>query len=107
MPLPLEVVGRGRREVTIVWDEGHEGVYPARHLRQRCRCAHCIHELTGEKLLDPESVPLDVAVTELELMGNYGLRIGFSDGHATGIYRFAELLGRCPCARCRDTTAGA
>jgi ATP-binding protein involved in chromosome partitioning len=100
MPLPLEIVGRGRREVTLVWDEGHEGTFPARDLRLRCRCAHCVHELTGEKLLDPASVPPDVHVTELELMGNYGVRIAFSDHHTTGIYRFGDLLARCPCERC-------
>jgi ATP-binding protein involved in chromosome partitioning len=100
MPLPIEIVGRGRREVTLVWDEGHEGTYPARSLRLACRCAHCIHEFTGEKLLDPSTVPHDIAVTDLELVGNYGVRIGFSDRHGTGIYRFADLLARCPCPTC-------
>jgi ATP-binding protein involved in chromosome partitioning len=101
MPLPIEIIGLGRRELTVVWDESHEGTYPARDLRLRCRCAHCVHELTGAKLLDPSAVPADVAVTGLELMGNYGLRVEFSDGHGTGIYRFDELRARCPCPTCR------
>jgi DUF971 family protein len=107
MPLPLEIIGLGRREVTLVWDEGHEGTYGARELRLRCRCAHCVHELTGEKLLNPATVPEDVRVMNLELVGNYGLRVGFSDGHGTGIYRFADLLAGCPCARCRADRARA
>jgi ATP-binding protein involved in chromosome partitioning len=100
MPIPVEIVGVGRREVTFVWDEDHEGVYPARDLRLRCRCANCIHELTGERLLDPGTVAADLRVTRMELQGNYGVRIEFSDRHATGIYRFADLLARCPCPRC-------
>jgi ATP-binding protein involved in chromosome partitioning len=107
MHLPIEIVGRGLAQVTLVWDEGHEGQYAARDLRLRCRCAHCVHELTGEKLLDPATVPADVRVTDMELMGNYGLRIEFSDGHRTGIYRFADLFSRCPCAQCRATRAEA
>lgn len=91
--------------MTIVWDEDHQATYPARQLRLGCRCAVCIHELTGEKLLDPATVPEDVRVTDMELVGNYGLRIGFSDRHGTGIYRFADLLARCPCARCRALRA--
>ena len=103
MPMPIEIVGRGRADVRVVWDEGHEGTYEARDLRLRCRCAMCIHELTGEKLLDPATVPGDVRVTEMELVGNYGIRVEFTDRHTTGIYRFADLHARCPCPVC---TAG-
>jgi DUF971 family protein len=101
MPLPIEIVGKGRRDVRVVWDEDHEGVYDARALRLACRCAHCIHEFTGEALLDPATVPDDVSVVDMSLVGAYGLQITFSDKHATGIYRFADLLARCPCAACK------
>ncbi len=46
---------------------------------------------TGERLLDPKSIPEDLSVTEMHLVGNYGVGIHFSDGHTTGIYRFREL----------------
>ncbi len=107
MPIPVEIVGKGRRDVIFVWDEGHEATFPARELRLRCRCALCIHELTGERLLDPATVPADVIVTDIALVGNYGVQIGFSDRHGTGIYRFADLLARCPCEACRTARAEA
>ncbi len=91
MALPIEIVGLGRDRVTVVWDEGDETSYGARELRLACRCAHCIHELTGAPLLDPRTIPAEVRVTGMELMGNYGVQIRFSDGHTTGIYRFADL----------------
>jgi len=75
----------------VVWDEGDECTLPARDLRLRCACAHCIEEMTGRKLLDPERVPLDLTIVRMELAGNYGVQIAFSDGHDTGIYRFADL----------------
>ncbi|HEY8143911.1 MAG TPA: DUF971 domain-containing protein [Kofleriaceae bacterium] len=93
MPMPLEIVGLGRPEVRFVWDEGDEQVVTARELRLRCLCAMCRSEVTGEKLLVDDTVPADITVTAMSLVGNYGLNIHFSDGHTTGIYRFRELRG--------------
>lgn len=91
MPMPLEIVGLGRPEVRIVWDEGDEQVWGARELRLRCACAMCRSELTGEKILVDDTVPADITVTAMSLVGNYGLNVHFSDGHTTGIYRLREL----------------
>lgn len=91
MPMPLEIIGLGKPEVRFVWDDGAEDTYTARELRSRCACAHCISEATGEKLLDPTTIPADIVVANMHLVGNYGLGVQFSDGHATGIYRFREL----------------
>lgn len=101
MPLPIEIVGLGREEVTLVWDEGHEARFDARALRLRCGCAYCIDEMTGRPLLDPATVPEKIHVKTLELVGNYGVQIGFSDGHDTGIYRFNDLYRECPCDHCK------
>jgi len=54
----------------------------------------CRSELTGEKILVDDSVPADITVTAMNLVGNYGLNIHFSDGHTTCIYRFRELRER-------------
>ena len=91
MPMPLEIIGLGKREVHFVWDEGDESVWSARELRIKCTCAMCQSETTGERILDPASVPEDLGVTDMHLVGNYGVGIHFSDGHTTGIYRFKEL----------------
>jgi DUF971 family protein len=93
---PIEIVGLGKPEVRIVWDEGDEDIWSARDLRLRCSCAHCVHEFSGEKLLDPATIPADLVVQTMNLVGNYGLNIGFSDGHNTGIYRFEELYSNRP-----------
>ena len=92
--MPLEIIGLGKREVRFVWDEGDEQVWAARELRLRCVCAMCRSELTGEKILVDDSVPADITVTAMNLVGNYGLNIHFSDGHTTCIYRFRELRER-------------
>src|SRR5262245_16933099 len=91
MPMPLEIVGLGKPDIRFVWEEGEEDVWGARDLRIRCTCAHCQSEATGERILDPATVPADLTVTDMNLVGNYGLNVVFSDGHSTGIYRFKEL----------------
>jgi len=99
MPAPIEIVGLGKREVHIVWDEGDDDWWSARDLRLRCTCAHCVHEVSGDKLLDPATVPDEVSVARMDLVGNYGLSIAFSDGHSTGIYRFDDLYRNRPTRR--------
>ena len=91
MPLPIEIVGLGKAEVTFVWEDGKESRFTARELRLRCHCAHCSDEMTGRPLLDPATVPEDLTVKHMELVGTYGVRIEFSDGHGTGIFRFQDL----------------
>lgn len=96
MPMPLEIVGLGKDAVTFVWEDETRDQWPARALRLRCTCAHCKSEVTGERILDESTVPDVVTVTHMELVGNYGVAIHFSDGHTTGIYRFRELQGTAP-----------
>jgi len=89
--MPLEIVGLGQREVRFVWDDDVEDTWTARDLRTRCTCAMCQSEVTGEQILDPDKVSEEISVTEMNLVGNYGVNIHFSDGHNTGIYRFRDL----------------
>jgi ATP-binding protein involved in chromosome partitioning len=94
--MPLEIVGLGQAQVRFVWDDDQEDVWSARVLRLRCTCAYCQSEMTGERLLDPASVPEDITVVDMTLVGNYGVSIAFSDKHSTGIYRFRELYASHP-----------
>ncbi len=78
----------------LVWESGKTTRFPFRFLRQQCPCAACVNEFTGERILDPESVPQEIQPEGLGFSGNYGLKIGWSDGHHSGIYtweRFEEL----------------
>jgi len=84
----------------VRWQDGHESVYPVRYLRQRCPCAGCVDELSGRRLLTPESVPADLQAPGAALVGNYAVSFSFSDGHGSGIYTFEALRRLCPCAEC-------
>lgn len=97
-------INRQDNGLRIEWDRaGHEGFFAARDLRLACPCAACVEELSGRPILNPDTVPADIRPVSLALVGAYGLKVQWSDGHSTGIYTFERLLSSCPCVRC---TAG-
>jgi ATP-binding protein involved in chromosome partitioning len=100
MPMPDEIVGLLRSRITFKWADGHETVYPARHLRLACRCAMCVEETSGKPLLDPGTVAETVRAKGIELVGQYAIQIEWSDGHSAGIFNFRDLRANCPCETC-------
>jgi ATP-binding protein involved in chromosome partitioning len=105
MPMPLEIVGLLRSTITIVWEDEHRSVYPARELRLACHCAACVEEMSGTPLLKPETVPERVQARAIRVVGQYAINIEWSDNHSTGIYRFADLRSDCPCEACAGERA--
>jgi DUF971 family protein len=101
MPTPVNVTqDAASRELVITWNDTHTSRYPFRMLRQACPCAMCVHEWSGEQLLDPSRIPADIHPKDIAGVGAYALRFNWSDGHQTGIYTFAYLRSLCPCDAC-------
>ncbi|GIX05177.1 MAG: hypothetical protein KatS3mg114_1046 [Planctomycetaceae bacterium] len=90
-PLSLKAI-KSERRFEITWNDGRQTHPTFFDVRGACPCAVCLHELTGERLLQPEMIPADIAPVELSYAGNYGIRIVWSDGHASGIYTWECLL---------------
>jgi len=80
----------------VEWADGHRTSYATAELRRLCPCAHCVNELTGERMLDPGSVPDFLTHLDVRLVGNYALALRFSDGHETGIFPFRMLRENDP-----------
>jgi DUF971 family protein len=85
----------------IQWKDGHESQFAPRALRIACPCAGCVDEMTGKRILQPESVPADIHPLAIEYVGRYALLFRWSDGHSTGIYPFQFLRELCPCPDCQ------
>jgi ATP-binding protein involved in chromosome partitioning len=82
---------RDARTLSVLWQDGHRDDFDVRDLRLDCHCAACIEEASGRALLDPKSVPPDIAPRVISSVGNYAITISWSDGHSTGIYSFEYL----------------
>ena len=92
-PIPKEIRQAGPRTLAIRWQDGASSAHDVYELRLACPCAGCVDENTGIRRLDPATVPTEVRPVSLVSVGNYAIKITWSDGHDTGIYSF-ELLRR-------------
>jgi DUF971 family protein len=88
---PIQISEDSETQISIEWSDGRKDVLQAAVLRRRCPCASCIDEWTGQKRLVDSSVPDDLRITDLSLVGRYALNVTFSDGHNTGLYTFETL----------------
>lgn len=98
-------IDRTANLLTITWTDNHVSTYALRWLRANCPCATCREERRVAALetdfLKLSSGPLpSTAIAGAELVGNYAIRLQWTDGHDTGIYAFSLLRAGCPCPHC-------
>jgi DUF971 family protein len=100
---PVHLDLKKDRGLTIQWSDGTGSYYSIPYLRRMSPAADQ-RELRKQMARDPLTVlpspsagPL-VAV-DAELVGNYAIRIVFSDGHSAGIYTWAYLRSIDPASR--------
>lgn len=93
-PLRIERLP-AEQALLIAWPDGLEQQLGLVALRGECRCARCVDEITGERILDLDGIDPEIAIRDLNLVGNYALKIGWSDGHNTGLYTWPHLRELC------------
>jgi len=83
--------------LTVQWNDGRETFYPIAYLRRMSPSADQ-RQLREEMEKNPLTVlpsgggsdePL--TATDVEMVGNYAIKIVFSDGHDTGIFSWEYL----------------
>ncbi len=90
--------------VVVGWADGREDRLGFEYLRNHCPCATCVDEWSGKRRSLTLLLPTNFGPEQLDPVGNYGVRIRWSDGHETGIYSH-QLLRRL--ARQQDRSPGA
>ena len=90
------------RGLTIEWDDGSASYYSIALLRRMSPSADA-RQLREEMAKNPLTIlpsgGASVSALDAELVGNYAIRIRFSDGHDTGIYTWAYLREIDPARR--------
>jgi len=98
MPKDLQA-SRADGALRITWPDDRVSRLPFLFLRTECRCAGCVDEGTGVRTLDVTKIPPDITIQTMELVGNYAIRIRWSDGHDTGLYTWTRLEELCAGAK--------
>jgi len=90
--VPTDIQALSDRHVlAVAWgDRKADFAFPL--LRGQCACAQCVNEWTGERILDPATIPADIGIEKLELVGSYAVRIHWSDGHNSGLFTWERLV---------------
>jgi DUF971 family protein len=92
IPLPAQIdLADGGRQIDIRWQDGLRTEHSSFDLRARCPCASCVHEFSGEQLLEIADVDTNVVASSYHKVGRYALQFQWSDGHSTGIYTYERL----------------
>ncbi|HEY1241071.1 MAG TPA: DUF971 domain-containing protein [Bryobacteraceae bacterium] len=96
--------------IKIDWKDGHHSEYELVYLRDKCPCATCTGA-HGTPARQPQADnPFQMYQAKLRMLGvepvgNYAIRINWSDGHNTGIYSYEHLRQICNCAECMGKKA--
>ncbi len=99
---------RKKREMTVIWDDGHQSIYSFELLRAGCPCAECRggHDKMGS-IPPPEVFDVHIedeqkiTLKNIVPVGSYAITPVWEDGHDYGIYQWEYLRALCPCKTCR------
>lgn len=89
--------------LTVTWSDGSTSFYPIAHLRRMSPSAD-MRQLRDQIRSNPLTVlpvartgrNIPLTVTSAELVGNYAIKLVFSDGHSSGIFSWTYLRGIDP-----------
>jgi DUF971 family protein len=79
--------------VVVRWADGSSNRFPPAWLRARCPCAECVEEWTGKRTVGDAEVDPAVRARGLDPVGNYAVKLTWSDGHDSGLFTW-DTLGR-------------
>lgn len=89
-PVATEIrVRRASKSLDVSFDDGHAAHLPAEYLRVESPSAEVQGHAPDQKVL--VAGKQDVNIVQVDPIGNYAVRIRFSDGHDTGIFTWAYL----------------
>ena len=94
---PIKLDLKKDEQLTIEWADGQVSKYSISLLRTMCPCAQCKQvraEKSGTKprlQILPGNFANPIVATGASLVGNYAMKIDWSDSHNSGIYSFEYL----------------
>jgi DUF971 family protein len=78
----------GRTRLSVTWENGASSAFAATLLREKARDANSVRFAINGWAVPAAS---GLTITTIEPIGNYAVRLVFSDGHDRGIFPWAYL----------------
>ncbi len=95
MSQPVHIDLKKDRGLTIQWEDGASSYYSIAYLRRMSPSAEArqVREQLAKNPLTvlPAGRGGALVAVDAELVGNYAIKIKFSDGHETGLFTWAYL----------------
>jgi DUF971 family protein len=89
-PRPVELrLHQASRQLEIVFDDGVRGLLPCEFLRVYSPSAEVRGHGAGQEVLQVGKETVNIVA--IEPVGNYAVKLDFSDGHNTGLYSWDYL----------------
>jgi DUF971 family protein len=86
---PTEIrLDASRTQLSVTWENGATSTYAASLLRQCARDAGSVRMALNDWAMP--ATP-DLSITAIDPIGNYAIRLTFSDGHDRGIFPWPYL----------------
>jgi len=102
---PKHIAVSKSKGVRIEWQDDATSEFDLRYLRDHCPCAACtgshgtppLNEQQAAQAADPFRMYQPALTIEaVEPVGNYAIKIRWSDGHDSGIYTWEHLRAITP-----------
>ena len=81
----------------IDWADGKTSELDALWLRDHCQMPECRDPGNGQRLLNVTSIPDDNAITNVDDLGDEGLRITYAPDEHSSIFSLSWLRSNCYC----------
>ncbi len=89
-PRPVELrLHQASRQLEVVFDDGVRGMLPCEFLRVYSPSAEVRGHGAGQEVLQIGKETVNIVA--IEPVGNYAVKLDFSDGHNTGLYSWDYL----------------
>lgn len=89
-PWPVEIrLSKDRQKLSVRFDDGADFGLSAEYLRVLSPSAEVQGHSRDQRITVPGKIA--VSITAIDPVGNYAVRLTFSDGHNTGIYSWTYL----------------
>jgi DUF971 family protein len=100
---PEHIAVSKSKGIKIDWKDRHASEYNLQYLRDHCPCAQCTgaHGTPKPQANLFEMYKPVLKIEAVEPVGNYAIRLTWSDGHSTGIYSYEHFRRICPCPECK------